>query len=105
MSTTFSLYKPLTPPQSITHACHASFLGPNSNDLIVIRNNFIEIMTLPHGTATPSPTMIQPITIAQTNESKGITDQTVLQRRFEAPLFGNVEGVWSVNRANTHHQQ
>jgi hypothetical protein len=87
MSTTFSLFKPLTPPQSITHAVSAHFLAPHSSDLVVVRSNYLEVYSL------PPHAFDQQTTISSTNAVRGLTDQTLLQRKYDARLFGNVEGV------------
>jgi hypothetical protein len=88
--TTFALYKPLTTPSAITHACSGSFLDGGSRDLLVVKENFLEVYAL------DQEAFDKQTTIAAAYQQGGRTGQTLLQRRFDARLFGNVEGLTTV---------
>lgn len=88
MSSTFTLYKPVVAPGAITHAVSCNFTGAQSQDLVVVRDNFIELFALAATAAASAAAAAQP------SCASGTTDRPLLHRKMDKQMYGNVEGIW-----------
>lgn len=88
MSSTFTLYKPVVAPGAITHAVSCNLLGPQSQDLVVVRHNWIEVFAMATGASAATAAAVQSIS------DSGTTDRPLLHRKMDKQMYGNVEGIW-----------
>lgn len=89
MSTTFSLYKPVTTPPCFTHAIHARLLSPTSTDLVCVSAAHLSLFTLSDAAFERG----HESTLRSCTAQGGLTDQHTLVRKYETPVFGMVEGI------------
>lgn len=83
MSSTFALCKPVVAPGAITHTVSCNLIGPQSQDLVVMRHNWIEVFSLAAASADVQPP-----------SASGTTDRPLLHRKMDKQMYGNVEGIW-----------
>ena len=91
---TFALYRPLEVSGAITHSVACALLDSKSKNIVVIKNNYLEVYQIHEQHAAT----IAHTAAAAAASSSLTADDPLLMRIFDKQLFGNVEGIWSDRR-------